>query len=180
MPSLEEIRNWLEGKGGADSSEPVAKSGKPKDAINKEQCRDCQGNGVNIFGDKCETCGGKGKSVIVRRSIDCGNCYGTGYEPFTGAKCEICGGKGDIDFDTRKDVSKLAKRLSQVAKSNGRYKISEKGDDALIKFGTHRGKTLVEIRRIDPTYLEWILKENFPEDIKDICRYILNKKSKKK
>ena len=62
-----------------------------------------------------------------------------------------------------------------------RYKISAAGDDALIGFGKHRGKMLSEIGKKDFSYLDFIIKDEFPDDLKDVARHVrveLIKKSK--
>lgn len=65
--------------------------------------------------------------------------------------------------------AKLEESQDQLLK---RYKINAAGSDALIKFGRHRGLTLRQIGVSDPSYLDFILKEAFPEELKDVVRYI--------
>jgi len=42
-----------------------------------------------------------------------------------------------------------------------------------VNFGRHRGRTLKEMGREDPTFLEWILKEEFSGPVKEIVRAYL-------
>lgn len=53
-----------------------------------------------------------------------------------------------------------------------RFKISADGRDALLCFGKHDGKTITDLKvsREGRSYLQWILKEEFPEPIKRIIR----------
>ena len=44
------------------------------------------------------------------------------------------------------------------------------GDEAAINFGRYKGKTLRELARDDPGFLEWIVKKEFPEDVKAIVQ----------
>lgn len=53
-----------------------------------------------------------------------------------------------------------------------KYKIDTTGTDALISFGKHRGKTLSEIGKKDFTYLDFIIKDDFPADLKDVARHV--------
>lgn len=62
-----------------------------------------------------------------------------------------------------------------------KYKISADGSDALIGFGKHRDKALSEIGKTDFSYLDFIIKDDFPDDLKDVARHVralLIKKSK--
>jgi hypothetical protein len=53
------------------------------------------------------------------------------------------------------------------------YVINVDGDDALLKFGKHSGKYLTEVARMEPSYLDWLVKNVYPEDLKDVARYIM-------
>jgi len=195
MPTLKEIRDWMEGeqvdglpkrtgrwKIGEDKEgeELISEAAEAKLAEQKN-CKECQGNGVDIFGDKCKACGGIGMATYERKEMQCSNCYGTGEEPFSEVRCEICEGEGMVTFDVRKDKAALAKRLTQIKKSSGRYKINATGDDAILKFGKHKGRSLKEIaERGSGSYLEWLLKQPFPDDLEDVCRHVMNKVWKKR
>lgn len=139
----------------------------------EQNCRTCQGIGQDVFGKPCKDCNGTGKGLYERKIQQCSNCYGTGSEPFTETTCEICKGSGQVEFDVRKDKSELARRISQRKTSGGRYKISAPGDDAMLKFGKYNGKWLSEIAKENRGYLKWILEQKFPDDLKDVCRYLI-------
>lgn len=53
------------------------------------------------------------------------------------------------------------------------YSISPGGDDALIRFGQHKGLQLSLIAKRDPAYLNWILGNDFPSELKDVVREVL-------
>ena len=46
-------------------------------------------------------------------------------------------------------------------------------DRAVLTFGKYRGSELRDVLRKDPRYLEWVIKENFPESLKKILREAL-------
>jgi len=77
--------------------------------------------------------------------------------------------------------SKLVKALEKKKKTiksrtefvTGKYIVSKDGDDVMLEFGKHKGRMLSDVANRDPSYLEWILKEKFPEDLKDVCEYLL-------
>jgi hypothetical protein len=55
-----------------------------------------------------------------------------------------------------------------------RYKIAADGKDVLFQFGRHRGKTAKQIAASDDRdYLNWLLKQDFPAELKDVIRYVL-------
>jgi hypothetical protein len=55
---------------------------------------------------------------------------------------------------------------------NKAYKINAAGSDALIKFGRHRGLTLLQIKQKEPGYLDFVRNSDFPEELKDVVRFI--------
>jgi uncharacterized protein (DUF3820 family) len=66
------------------------------------------------------------------------------------------------------DLDKLMKPSNNLS---WRFTISTDGTDALLKFGKHKGKTVSKIYEEDPHYLNWILRSDFPEELKDVIRY---------
>ena len=79
------------------------------------------------------------------------------------------------------ESSNLVKALEKKKKTiksrtefvTGKYIISKDGDDVMLEFGKHKGRMLSDVANRDLSYLEWILKEKFPEDLKDVCEYLL-------
>lgn len=67
-----------------------------------------------------------------------------------------------------------------VKKTSGRYAISVSGEDAILKFGKHKGRKLTKIVEKNGKYLLWLLQQPFPDDLKDVCRYVLNKDRNKR
>jgi hypothetical protein len=55
---------------------------------------------------------------------------------------------------------------------NRGYKINGDGSNALIKFGRHRGMTLLQIKQKEPSYLDFIRTSDFPDELKDVVRFI--------
>jgi uncharacterized protein (DUF3820 family) len=63
-----------------------------------------------------------------------------------------------------------------TAKPGAKYTISTTGDDAVIHFGKHAGKTLTLLALgADRSYLDWMMAEDFPEELKDVIKYVLKK-----
>lgn len=126
----------------------------------------------------CESSNGKEDSHKTKNTSNpntvkyekCENCQGDGVDAW-GDICRICEGNGKIFFDT--DARKNRKSSNDI-KRNKRYVISMHGNDALMKFGKYSGKQLTDIFTIDKNYLDWILEQKFPNDIKDVCRFIKN------
>ena len=61
-----------------------------------------------------------------------------------------------------------------IIDSNGRLRRS--GNDIVLSFGRHKGRTLQEVNRIDKNYLIWIKKSNtqLPKEIVEEINLILN------
>jgi DNA polymerase-3 subunit epsilon len=55
--------------------------------------------------------------------------------------------------------------------SSGRFKWS--GDEVIVCFGKNSGTTLKKLAVDDPGFLKWIIRVDFPEDVKDIARSAL-------
>ena len=48
------------------------------------------------------------------------------------------------------------------------------GDDLVIAFGEHAGRSLREMAEKHPEYLEWILRKRFPDEVKEAVRGALD------
>jgi uncharacterized protein (DUF3820 family) len=70
------------------------------------------------------------------------------------------------------DKKKIKTRAEFVS---GKYIVSKDGDDVMLEFGKHKGRMLSDVANTEPSYLKWMLKEKFPEDLKDVCEYLLKK-----
>ncbi len=60
----------------------------------------------------------------------------------------------------------------EIQEYTRQYKVAAGGADAMILFGKHKHLTLAQIQARDPAYLNWILQEDFPSELKDIVRFI--------
>lgn len=47
------------------------------------------------------------------------------------------------------------------------------GNEVVVNFGKNSGRPLREIAVQDPTFLNWIIRNDFPEEVKNICRNAL-------
>lgn len=56
------------------------------------------------------------------------------------------------------------------------FRISDDGTDALFLFGKFKGSTAKQLVKSNRgrTYLRWIRKQDFPDDLKEVCRYQLD------
>lgn len=52
-------------------------------------------------------------------------------------------------------------------------KFAWRGGEAVLNFGRRRGQTLRAVAAEDPTYFEWMLNADFPEDAQEIARRVL-------
>lgn len=143
---------------------PKCKPPKVKEDENELELPDYIKGNVNINNNVatgvCNICGGSGGFVDVNGD----------YE-----RCTMCNGTGKV----KRKANKHEESRNNVAKRDGRYTISQNGKDALINFGRYKGKRLTDIiasGNID--YLNWIIRESFPDDLKDVCRYKLRENNK--
>lgn len=66
---------------------------------------------------------------------------------------------------------------ADAGKKRGRYTATKDGRDAKLHFGRFADKLLSEIE--DQTYLQWLLKEDFPESLKAIVRLHVTAKKRR-
>jgi hypothetical protein len=52
------------------------------------------------------------------------------------------------------------------------FKIREDGSSALLLFGRHRGMTLEQVQVKEPGYLDFMLRSEFPPELKDVVRHV--------
>ena len=43
------------------------------------------------------------------------------------------------------------------------------GDEAVVNFGKNSGRTLRDLAENDPGFLRWIVRNDFPDDVKQIA-----------
>lgn len=93
-------------------------------------------------------------------------------------------------FDTSKMTATVIKARSERkseaearAETHARckYTISMDGEDALLQFGMHNGKTVMQVLEKEPSYIDWIIKSaGFKADLKEVCRSCKAKFTSKK
>lgn len=71
-------------------------------------------------------------------------------------------------YRKRRDEIKAGKGIGNILGHGGRYTINIDGDDAVLKFGKHKGKSISELANSQSGYLDWILRQEFPEELKDV------------
>lgn len=77
---------------------------------------------------------------------------------------------------TKIDLDKIS---AGVRKTSGKYVISMDGADAVLHFGRHNGKALSFLAASeDRDYLEWMLKQDFPDDLVNVVNHVLKKVKK--
>lgn len=74
---------------------------------------------------------------------------------------------------TKKHTTPLAKamRAKKQAGQVGKYRISEDGEDAVLLFGKHNGKKVSELFKDDRSYLGWLFKQEFPDELIDVIKH---------
>lgn len=96
------------------------------------------------------------------------------------ATAEILWAQVERYEDIPKDTAKLSEWCAQIpaGRVDADGKFVWKGDEAAFGFGgKHKGKTLREVVRADPSYLRWMVdKADFSEHVKKICRDALEEK----
>jgi len=155
VPSIEEMRKWLQGhdvdglpeREGSWSLEPIREAKQNPFNMPAKQCARCQGTG-DWSGDICVACEGHG--WIPRHS------------------------KGNW----ADNMAAKAKAKKEGRHKGGRYVVSADGRDALLHFGKHDGNNLSHIAEVDRGYLSWIISEDFPKELKNICEYQLRRTNK--
>jgi hypothetical protein len=68
--------------------------------------------------------------------------------------------------------AELSERSAAPA-SLRQYKLNKQGTDAVLMFGKHKGEQLSFVVKKDPSYMNWILENAFPGELKDVVRHVL-------
>ncbi len=75
---------------------------------------------------------------------------------------------------TEKAEAARSKRISEGKPFVGRVKVSRDGSDAVLEFGTHRGKTISALVDEQPGYVNWMRKdETCSPELADVIDYVL-------
>ena len=61
------------------------------------------------------------------------------------------------------------------SKISKKYVATKKGDDAVLFFGKHQDRSISMIKEEEPSYLVWMLKQDFDQELLDIVVYHLDK-----
>ncbi len=96
-------------------------------------------------------------------------------EADTRATMEVLFGQMAKHPELPRDLAGLAEfsdnRNPDAIDATGRFKWS--GEVVTINFGKHYGKPLAEIAANDPSFLRWIMRSDFSEEVKEIARKAL-------
>lgn len=110
------------------------------------------------------------KAVLGDNYTLCTECRGSGERDER--VCEVCDGVGKVTKKAKtfpEGMSKVAAR----AKRSGRYEVVSHGTDARLLFGKHTGALVSSLSVHNRDYLQWLLKEGFPPELKEIIkRYV--------
>jgi len=60
--------------------------------------------------------------------------------------------------------------------SRRQYKVSDDGQDAILLFGKHKGKTVSQLAGEDKGYLRWLMDGGWPMELKEIAEYQLERR----
>lgn len=99
--------------------------------------------------------------------------HGAGAD--TAATLEVLLGEMEKHAELPGDVDGLAQYSSLAGPDDidrtRRFKWS--GDNVVVNFGKNAGRTLEDIAQNDPGFLRWIIKNDFPDDVKKIAENAL-------
>lgn len=89
----------------------------------------------------------------------------------TSATLEVLAGQLAKHPELSRDLTELAafsdNRRPDSIDASGRFRWS--GNDAVVNFGKNYGRRLSDIAENDPGFLRWIIRSDFPEDVKKIA-----------
>ena len=77
--------------------------------------------------------------------------------------------KGDVDF-----LGELSGDLNRPPDAGGKLGYDDRGK-VTINFGKHQGKTIEDLLRSEPGYLNWMLNNDFPPSTKAVIRTIIDR-----
>lgn len=92
------------------------------------------------------------------------------------ATMEVLLGQLDRYPQLKGDVKSLAdfSNIDRALDLAGRVVLNEKGEP-IFSFGKHKGKTVEEIVKNEPSFLHWIFQGDFPENTKNVLRGLMYK-----
>lgn len=90
----------------------------------------------------------------------------------TAATLEVLASQVEKYGNSRDGVESL-KQFAQKKSSNAANRLEQKDGEYYLTFGKHSGTSLKDLAKNNPGYLEWILKKDFEDDIKDIVKGVL-------
>jgi exodeoxyribonuclease X-like protein len=87
---------------------------------------------------------------------------------------ELRGLFGLRPLEAERAIRKRTKQIDPPEETaDFRYKIQKDGKDALFKIGQHKHRTVSEVQKADPSYLDWILNQpSYSNELKDIIRFV--------
>lgn len=154
MPtSIDQLRRWLRG----GDVEGLPEHPKPKRPPIIEQAH------PEVVWKGCPDCGGSGDTGTAI----CATCDGIGEVP-------------KVPSSFARNMAEKAGGTENRGTRGGKYRINANGTDALLLFGRHRDSKVSDVMETARDYLEWILDQEFPDDLKDIIRYQLGRRGKGK
>ena len=93
----------------------------------------------------------------------------------TAATWEVLLGQLEKHPELPREIAELAQYSNNsdpdAIDRNRRFKFN--GDEAVVNFGKYSGRTLRDIAENEPGFLRWIIKSDFPDDVKNIAQNAL-------
>ena len=93
----------------------------------------------------------------------------------TAATWEVLLGQLEKHPELPREIAELAQYSDNsdpdAIDRNRRFKFN--GDEAVVNFGKYSGRTLRDIAENEPGFLRWIIKSDFPDDVKNIAQNAL-------
>ncbi|MHC4137992.1 MAG: exonuclease domain-containing protein [Planctomycetota bacterium] len=107
---------------------------------------------------------------------------GREHEDAHGAEADVNAAVDVLDAQLERypDVPRTVEELDAWLRPRGETadeqgKFVQRGGEIVFNFGKHRGRSLEEVAREAPDYLDWIVGSDFPEDAKETVREVMAK-----
>jgi len=119
-------------------------------------------------------------SAAVMKYLDVEHTDAHGAEADAMATFQVLEGMLERYPDLPGDLSSLNNLINAPDPANvdPEGKLKKTGTHVVLGFGKHRGVSLEELARNNPDYLEWILRGNFSETVKDRVQEALSERQR--
>ncbi len=115
------------------------------------------------------------RTLVAAYKFYCGGEFPNAHSAMadTRATYEVLLGQLSRYSDLKNDVEYLAEfsRMGRNVDLAGRIVLNDK-DVPVFNFGKHKGKTVEEVLRREPSFYDWVMQGDFPRNTKDMLRQL--------